>query len=454
MVPLPPLDLLTFCRVLTVLQSLIVDVGIHVVSSAVGTSAKLALLLHSISHISIVFLTRSFTNAWETQLQSLLLTLVFGWRHSAGSALLQGVLCGVGTFCRPTFVLFAAPIILWRVAALSRDGLAVIFRYALAGVVGVVMASAALIYVDSLLYDCVHVPLTPLNFVVYNVRRDNLRRHGLHPPFTHAVANVPLMLGVLAPLAYVCPFVLAFGAADRCSETRSMLWAVVAAVGVPLAALSTSPHQEMRFLLPLYPLAVVMATVTVDRLVQARLGRRRPLVAVAVLLVLHAVTSGGAVAFWGYWHEGGLLPAVTAVRGGDCVAVVTYRTLTLPQFPLLHRHRHRDSPLSPLSPLSQVVHNLMGVDEAQFWGRTAAIVQRLRDHGHRRHHHHHHHQRKPCQLHLIFPKAYSFRHRHRWPRLGHLVAGQTVVGHVNTDLWPPRGSWTDFVSLQRLTFSV
>ena len=117
-----------------------------------------------------------------------------------------------------------------------------------------------------------HLTLTPLNSYRYNSVVENLAQHGLHPRWTHAVVNTPMMFGPLALLGLleVCRFIrqnlspqdsTGPGAAKKATaiavvlNLRVVLGAIVV---LYLAGLSTAPHQEARFLLPLLlPMAIM-----------------------------------------------------------------------------------------------------------------------------------------------------------------------------------------------------
>lgn len=120
-----------------------------------------------------------------------------------------------------------------------------------------------------------HLTFTPLNSYRYNANPVNLAKHGLHPRWTHVVVNMPMMFGPLVVLGLlelrswlVCRATsnakraMAGETYDSCENvhTASMHSPVsgrnlhvlsASIVMLYLGVLSTAPHQEARFLLPL-----------------------------------------------------------------------------------------------------------------------------------------------------------------------------------------------------------
>jgi hypothetical protein len=142
---------------------------------------------------------------------------------------------------------------------------------------------------------------TPWNHLRYNMVRDNLTLHGLHPPWLHVLVNGPILFG---PLWGALWQVFASGGAKTPAATpnavpavrwlrRRRLWlrrGLWLAVLLPLAVLSAAPHQEPRFLMPLL-LPVVLLTLQVP-------------VPWAPWLLFNAL----ACVFFGWLHQGGVVP--------------------------------------------------------------------------------------------------------------------------------------------------
>lgn len=121
--------------------------------------------------------------------------------------------------------------------------------------------------------------LTPWNNFVYNSDVDNLAKHGLHPFYQHALANLPQLLG---PAILLCIFTV-----------RSSMQLYSAICGIAL--LSCFQHQEARFLIPAVPLF----------LSSVNLPKRflKPWIAAWVIFNL------ALGLLMGVYHQGGLVPA-------------------------------------------------------------------------------------------------------------------------------------------------
>lgn len=123
--------------------------------------------------------------------------------------------------------------------------------------------------------------ITPLNSLLYNTSTSNLSLHGLHPPYQHLVASLPLLLGPALVL---------------CWDMRKPSLAIVSALSATVL-LSLIPHQEPRFLLPAVPL--VLASISLPR--QGAL-RRYWFISWIIFNALLGVLMG-------IYHQGGVVPA-------------------------------------------------------------------------------------------------------------------------------------------------
>jgi len=96
-----------------------------------------------------------------------------------------------------------------------------------------------------------HPVITPLSNFKYNVNALNLAEHGLHPPWTHLLVNLPCLLGpsLLIPALVPQPFR---------TSLRQLFGDICFLCSVSgLLLLSSRPHQEFRFLLPIISLLLV-----------------------------------------------------------------------------------------------------------------------------------------------------------------------------------------------------
>lgn len=166
--------------------------------------------------------------------------------------------------------------------------------------------------------------VTPLNAVSYNSRKHNLRKHGLHNRLTHVCVNFPLLFGPTA--LFFCgvvarsvwratkkTFAKKQARSQKASEKKpsrtptaatALHWALLWAVLLPLAVLSTAPHQEPRFLLPVAaPLVSLAAAHGASFVVSGT---------TAALVVLGLHNAIGTYVF-GLAHQSGVVPALRAL---------------------------------------------------------------------------------------------------------------------------------------------
>jgi phosphatidylinositol glycan class Z len=224
------------------------------------------------SWVGLLFLTRPFSNTIEA------FVLVGAlWLHMRLSHVALGWLVGFGLFVRPTLLFFTLPLFFLRSA---RDARAMLIGCSCACLVGTIVDT---LYFESatLLLDArplvradwpsiVRAPLSsaarmsvngswtfaPLNFVAYNSQERNLAAHGVHPRWTHVVANLPQLIGPL--VVYVLPKWLEAVRVARVQHAPANAILLTTLSG--LACLSLAPHQEPRFLVPLaLPLTALFA---------------------------------------------------------------------------------------------------------------------------------------------------------------------------------------------------
>lgn len=337
------------------------------------------------SWVSVLLLTRPFSNTLETLW--LLLAVSFAARRHAFRL---GGVSAFGVFNRVTFPAFALPVGVFALLAVvdaARQGdakrqaagenqIAVLGRvlaFVARGAAGFALVAAAHVAADTA-YVRAHpacadpalgafaFTLTPLNNLLYNANTTNLAEHGLHSRFTHLLVNMQLLFSPLW-LAGFLPFLLSstfpstsstsssksssissssssllsspssrvssssssFGpSSSSVPQRRRALDALARAIVVcALLLLSVVPHQEARFLMPLVvPVAALLGGPL------ARSARARK----AWLLF-----NLGVGAFFGFVHQGGLVPGMLALETSllarerlTCVA--TYETYMAPRF--------------------------------------------------------------------------------------------------------------------------
>ncbi|KAM6223939.1 GPI mannosyltransferase 4 [Rhynchocyon petersi] len=310
-------------RLLLTALSFVLDGAVYHLAPLWGAERWNALALLAGSYVTLVFYTRTFSNAIEGLLFAWLLVLVppNAARSSAPKQpapgpwwhrWLLGGIVAAGFFNRPTFLAFAVvPLFFWVTAKAPHPGFKSLTQEALALLPGAALMAAGFVAVDSWYFSSPSraspLVLTPANFLHYNLDPQNLARHGTHMRLTHLVINGFLLFGPLHARALqalwqqlqTCLQAFAkmdvqrgLGAQNPMSSLKSSLLLLYF---TPLALLSAFSHQEARFLIPLLvPLVLLCSSQT------------QPLPWQGSLVLFNAL---GAL-FFGCLHQGGLVPSL------------------------------------------------------------------------------------------------------------------------------------------------
>ncbi|KAL8838086.1 MAG: hypothetical protein Q9176_005291 [Flavoplaca citrina] len=253
---------------------------------------RVAVVLVASSYVTWTYQTHTFSNAVETLvvLWSVVMTqriLDHQHRSSVLSSALLGSLVAFGLFNRVTIPAFLLPSGLYLVPHFLRKPFSL-----LALSMTFILTSILAIAVDTYFYHPSSTEsffqilrsdptITPLNSLLYNASTTNLSLHGLHPPYQHLIASLPLLLG---PALLLCWYIR--------KPSLSMVSALSATV-----ILSLIPHQEPRFLLPAVPL--VLSSISVPR--HGAL-RRSWFISWIIFNAMLGVLMG-------IYHQGGVVPA-------------------------------------------------------------------------------------------------------------------------------------------------
>ena len=209
-----------------------------------------SLFFVSTSYVTWTWQAHTLSNSLETVLVLWFLVIL----HEAESAsvatfmspfdrhydnFLAGLIVVLGVFNRPTFLAFLILPSL-RFLRLWFQHPSTLVTFALSATV----ACGACIYTDTLLYGSQQWVITPLNFIKYNLSAANLSQHGTHNRLTHALVNLPQLIG---------PGLLLLNPRFLEKTPRRFSIPVLSILG-GLGLLSYFTHQEARFLLPLVPL--------------------------------------------------------------------------------------------------------------------------------------------------------------------------------------------------------
>ena len=182
-----------------------------------------------------------------------------------------------------------------------------------------------------------HLTFTPLNSYRYNSDPANLAKHGLHPRWTHAAVNMPLMFGPLVVLGLLelrmwsscvaspkkaqTPKKSAGGENTGVECSRSLpaghnLRILSASIVVLyLGALSTAPHQEARFLLPLLlPMSILYG---------ARVFHVESASFSSLLGMTWICFNLGVLLFFGGLHQAGVSRALVELGAGNSLNLLS-----------------------------------------------------------------------------------------------------------------------------------
>ncbi|KAK1204342.1 PIGZ mannosyltransferase, partial [Pygoscelis papua] len=329
--------LLVSPRLLFTMFSFILDYSVYRLAPFWEADPWKALVLLAGSYVTLVFYTRTFTNALEGLLFALLMVLVSSRKPDGSpaeptSSPLVGIITTAGFFNRPTFLAFALmPLLYWAGLIVdSQKGIKTVINHFLKLVLcacftAIVFVTADTFYftamgLDNLysikkssLFDVIgqlneKMIVTPFNFLSYNLNPRNLALHGSHPRVTHFTVNGIMLFGILHILAigagfkmlkkYICQLIQV---KSYCHGSSGLFVhsegnpALLLFYFVPLAFLSLFSHQEPRFLIPLI-LPLVLFSTSQNRAVKWK----------HVIIIFNVL---GALLF-GCLHQGGLIPCL------------------------------------------------------------------------------------------------------------------------------------------------
>nr|XP_018912486.1 PREDICTED: GPI mannosyltransferase 4 [Bemisia tabaci] len=304
--PISTYTLLVLPRLVCCLISFINDYSLYRICLLEDEEYRTRLLAFASSYVIIIYATRTFTNAFELALVSLMLYVVSDCiicsnkvlkeqeeidkqystakdirlrvelsrrrkrlpSHSLSHCFTIATITVIGVFNRPTFIGFAfPPIFFWLQRGLNSLGFSHFHLRLFLLVISSLPALLIFIFVDSIYYGTLNTldfvknglmlrqfVVTPFNFILYNIDSSNLSNHGLHPRFTHLLVNVPLLYGILGATTLFSLLNIFKSILTRkwhhLPRTDNVYGLMLASILVPVGLLSIFPHQEPRFLLP------------------------------------------------------------------------------------------------------------------------------------------------------------------------------------------------------------
>eukprot|EP01133_Synstelium_polycarpum_P014549 gene14549-17194_t len=321
-------------------------------------SFRKALPVLSSCWLAIIFHSRTFSNTMESLVVATLLTLIILYEmpkkthrpvpQVAWKDFLIGGIISYGIFARFTFIFFALPIGIFFLHQIAKKmPLLNLVLKAINIISGFVMTTLLLVIIDSIYFGYIVVPsdplellesitsfydfeqpsslsiknltFTPINSFMYNMDPKNLELHGIHNRLTHLVANFPMMFGPLIVVLFV--------------EVISLFKIRILLVGVCLNGLlflSLAPHQEARFLLPIF-FPLIMLSFRFFYL---------PSVPSKTLALSWIVFNMFMTIFLGFLHQGGVVPSLIHLQhriahqtpaSVDSINIVYYKTYMPPQ---------------------------------------------------------------------------------------------------------------------------
>ncbi|ELW50943.1 GPI mannosyltransferase 4 [Tupaia chinensis] len=310
-------------RLLLTALSFALDGAVYHLAPLWGADRWNALVLLSGSYVTLVFYTRTFSNAIEGLLFAWLLVLVSPhvlwnppskkpapspWWHNW----LLGGIVAAGFFNRPTFLAFAlVPLFVWGIHRAINPGFKALIQEALGLLPGAALTAVVFVASDSWYFSSPSgsrtLVVTPVNFLHYNLDPQNLARHGTHMRLTHLAVNGFLLFGALHAQALQAAWQQLQGClqafaqtgllralADRGPLPSPRLYLLLLYF-TPLALLSAFEHQEARFLIPLLVPLILLCS-----------PRTQPVPWKGTIVLFNVL---GAV-FFGCLHQGGLVPGL------------------------------------------------------------------------------------------------------------------------------------------------
>lgn len=351
--------LVTLPRFIMCMLSFLQDLCIYKICKAMKINYKLPLTMFASSYVTFTYLTRTFSNSIESLLFSFLILLLSEiWQlqnkicHGRASDLffsrfminsfLYGATLAIGCFNRPTFVCFSVvPMIIWF-STLFHLNISQKINYIAALLLGLFSMNICITAVDTLYYNKCHyssiynftnIIHTPLNFIFYNLNIKNLESHGLHPRWLHTIVNIPLLFSVYGIILIKYNVKKIFCLFNNLHLNTEMI--LLLCFCVPLILLSTIPHQEPRFIVPLIvPFSILYGGESLRNYLQKKF-----------CTYLWIISNALCLFFYGFMHQAGIYLSMQHINGqlGNNTSIIFYKTYMPPRYFLPHEYgRHVD----------------------------------------------------------------------------------------------------------------
>jgi phosphatidylinositol glycan class Z len=325
------------CGILSVLA---VDWSVWSLSENVTTGVPTSVLMLASAWPTFVLLNRPFSNALETVFLALLLCNVLQARENifTNKCMKVGALCALGLFTRFTFVFFAFPIMFFYLHDIyTRNNLRTTAIKLLLTTISFLLVGLAIVFLDTMFYYCYYnnpvdysnLVITPWNALAYNAKVSNLKDHGLHPRWTHALVNMFLLYGPMTAVTY---FIILKNESSQEITATTLVSRLVVISGLGL--LSLAPHQEPRFLLPLIvPLSLI---------------GKQPFCSSKTLISLWIIFNSILFGLFGVLHQSGVVKSLLTLGSSPSsttkpLALLYYHTYMAPTFLLRSKEEVKDT---------------------------------------------------------------------------------------------------------------
>ena len=344
---LTPESLLILPRVWMGIQSLFIDLFVYRIADEYydcPKRAKFTTVMFASSYLALVYCTRTFSNSTEMLLLAALLYYTRPKREytertvsneffDPQSDIIAQIFC-FGCFIRPSFAAFAIfPVLLWSLHTTSHQSVSMMSTAMVIAVRAVKFITSYLIcflflavldtayYEQKIINDFLmskpffnyrsvmklvsSLTITPINNLLYNIQRGNLEAHGLHPFYTHTFANLPMLFGpLLIAFTFACTSIVSqIRNQVMLKVDKYIFLQLLGTFAVSMFLLSGVPHQEPRFILPLFIPVVVISTNWFFTV---------PMKWAKILLAFCVVFNVAGLMFFGFIHQAGVVPCISS----------------------------------------------------------------------------------------------------------------------------------------------
>ncbi|KYQ92481.1 hypothetical protein DLAC_11653 [Tieghemostelium lacteum] len=370
-------------RLFMILTSLLMDYYVLLICKRFRIRFHKPLLLLSSSWLIIIFQSRTFSNSIESLLVATLLTVVIVYDYNSKSSnylydYLIGSILAFGIFSRFTFIFFSIPIgiyLLWQlvqhydVLTIIPKALNIIISFFLTSMAFIILDSMYFGYLDStklltiiMNYD-INLPgtldllknnitITPVNSFIYNMNPENLAQHGIHNRLTHLFVNLPMMIGPLIILIVMELVNIIKNIKNNNNNNnqnninqhqsnqnvnsniensglpKSIKILLLGVIIVGIFFLSLAPHQEARFLLPLFFPTIILTSRYMSF----------SKVSTKLLILQWLLFNIAMVIFFGFLHQGGVAQSLAYLNKRVHQPPPSPDTTQFPKFPGQRTH--------------------------------------------------------------------------------------------------------------------